>query len=389
MANMTNMTNMTTNDDATDDDTVTIVAIVATCVILCIIIGILLWYCCRKVHLRYDGSPYHVRLGASLDLKPTVAGGNGCFQGKLVFSSIDLLEGLSIDKDTGIITGLAKEGEFTVVVQNACREARAKVSIIEEPGPDVPQLHLNYAGSPYVSKDGSPVTATPTVTGAKGKLVFSSSDLLEGLDIDPVTGSITGIPAKDGKFTVVVKDEGPRTATATVEVSFKAKMICHFSSAPDDFASLAKCMSIIRDPPSDWLISDLFKYGWVVSDSFSDWRWHWKEQLETSDALVIINSGSYQKSLCEDEVDAARSAILLEEAECILERMQGNQAFRVCVLEPNDLPDDLSQGNDPLRGFLAGRETEDAKKKAQADLQALIEKAKKERDRKASELAQV
>ncbi|KQO98182.1 hypothetical protein ASF30_08975 [Leifsonia sp. Leaf264] len=76
--------------------------------------------------------------------------------------------------------------------QNECVDVPALFATLHDPNPPVP-LVASYADVTFDRSGGGSVA--PTVTGPAGAKTFTSTDLPDGVNLNPTTGEITGPPA--------------------------------------------------------------------------------------------------------------------------------------------------------------------------------------------------
>ena len=160
----------------------------------------------------------------------------------LTFTASGLPDGLSIDPETGVITGTlprgtSANGPFVVIItatdsDGASIETNFVWSVDNVPPVELPPTKLPIE----TGVDGQPLSipTAPNFEDADGdELTYVAEGLPEGLTIDPMTGLITGIvpgsASVDGPYEItvtVIDAEGASASTVfTLEVSNPAPII--------------------------------------------------------------------------------------------------------------------------------------------------------------------
>lgn len=184
-------------------------------------------------HLSYaDGTTV---VGQALTpLTPQING----LKGTLTFSANGLMDGLDINKRTGVIAGTPKAATdgpalVTAIAKGSGdREAGATFRIDVKPLP-YPAKVLYADGKGQVDKQFAPLT--PQVSGFSGKVRFRTDQPLGpspapadgmplGLGVDADTGRIAGTPRQTGTFTpTIVATDGVKSVTTTVTIVITKK----------------------------------------------------------------------------------------------------------------------------------------------------------------------
>lgn len=133
------------------------------------------------------------------------------------FEATGLPPGLTLDTTSGLISGLATTvGNYTTTVIARSPSASATA-----------QIFFTVAGPAITSNLYPPPVAIGsafnyTITASNNPRSFSAFDLPAGLQLDPLTGVISGIATVSGSFRVTVTAHGRRDATALLWISVSA-----------------------------------------------------------------------------------------------------------------------------------------------------------------------
>ena len=148
----------------------------------------------------YNGSPYSLEKNKPMNpLTPSLGGVlmNTCT------SSPDLPKGISVDKNTCVISGTPTEESsyitYTITGTNSSGTVSTKleISVLVPGGNSGSPTSLYYANSPFVFAIGFPVNTglgVGTLDGGIPTGCISSPSLPSGLSINPITCEITGTP---------------------------------------------------------------------------------------------------------------------------------------------------------------------------------------------------
>ena len=125
----------------------------------------------------------------------------------LSYSATGLPDGLSIDPDTGVISGTPDsdasvggpdgDGVYTVTVTATDTAGESTTQVVSFAFADVAPVVDTPIG-PQSARDGDTLTITPDIRDPDGDaLAYSATGLPDGLSIDPATGIISGTLAND------------------------------------------------------------------------------------------------------------------------------------------------------------------------------------------------
>ena len=136
-------------------------------------------------------------VGVAYEASPTLAGGTAPF----AFSALGLPDGLSLDPDTGEITGTpttAGPSSITVVVVDAFGQSASAVGTLTVNAPPSLSLALPAADQ------GIAWSTLLAVTGGTAPFSWTATGLPAGLSLDGGSGLISGTPAAGGTVPVTV-----------------------------------------------------------------------------------------------------------------------------------------------------------------------------------------
>jgi prepilin-type N-terminal cleavage/methylation domain-containing protein len=154
-------------------------------------------------------------VGTAVSMTPLLSGGTAPFE----WTASGLPFGLSINRETGLITGVAdvRDVNKTVTVRINVEDTYDLRSQVDLTWQIVPALVVTVAAQ--TSTAGSQVNVTTnTATGGSGRYTWSAENLPNGLSIDPASGAVTGRPTAAGPHAVryTVTDEIGSSTSVTV-----------------------------------------------------------------------------------------------------------------------------------------------------------------------------
>lgn len=162
----------------------------------------------------YIGQPFYAQLTAQGGAKPYTWS---------IFSG-ELPDGLSLDPTTGEITGTPTHGEevaFTAYVRDSSLLAPQTAWATFSTVVTLPPLAIVTDYLPPASR-GHLYRIQLTAVGGTPPYFWSLTDgaLPPGLELDPATGQIAGIPSQEGDFGFTIRVEDSATPPATLVARF-------------------------------------------------------------------------------------------------------------------------------------------------------------------------
>ena len=129
--------------------------------------------------------------------------------------------GLSVDESEGLIYGLPNQaGNFNVTLSawNPCGTGLANISIAVQRAPSGLQI---ISSTSATGRTGQPFQFQVLTSGGTSAARISAMPLPAGLNLDPVTGLISGTPTGDGTFSVTLTlTDGSSSTTAVLQLTF-------------------------------------------------------------------------------------------------------------------------------------------------------------------------
>jgi hypothetical protein len=168
--------------------------------------------------LSTAGLPGDAITGAPYSGSPSASGGRGAYR----WTASNLPAGLSIDADTGAISG-RPTSSGTVVFGVTARDldgrqaSATRTLVTTDPAPIV----LDVTGMARAPMVDTVYASTPTATGGYGTFTWSATGLPAGLSIDGASGAVTGTVVATGVFPAEIKvtDTLGASKTATVKIA--------------------------------------------------------------------------------------------------------------------------------------------------------------------------
>jgi alpha-tubulin suppressor-like RCC1 family protein len=188
-----------------------------------------------------------------------------------------LPSGLSLSTTTGVLSGaptaVASRASYTVTATNTGGSTQATLTLTVN---DVRPSNLTYSANPAVYTNGVAVPDNlPSNSGGTVTLYTISPGLPSGLDLDPLSGIISGTPSglsPQTVYTVTAANSGGSTqATLTLTVNDVAPSSLTYATNP---ASFTVGQTIANDVPShlggavvSWSVSPALPQGLSLSTS--------------------------------------------------------------------------------------------------------------------------
>jgi PKD repeat protein len=138
------------------------------------------------------------------------------------YNAFNLPAGLSIDPALGFIFGTPSEPgttEVTLVATNENGSGTSKLSLMVQAAP--PSGIRIISSSSATGRTNDPFLYHVVTSGTSSAAQLSASDLPRGLEANPDTGDISGIPTEDGSFSAFLTvTEAGMSASATLQLTF-------------------------------------------------------------------------------------------------------------------------------------------------------------------------
>lgn len=171
-------------------------------------------------NLRYEDVPQVTYTGEPLDIEPKLTG----MVNEWIIEP-PLPKGLHLDHVTGRVGGLAEEvteeKEYVITAKNEEGQAQTTITLAVA---RAPPKNLGYPEAQPVYAKARPVQIFPTVEGDVNEFKISP-DLPAGLEFDPKTGIISGIPSSTVDETPYVITAENETGSTTSTVPFSVQVM--------------------------------------------------------------------------------------------------------------------------------------------------------------------
>ena len=190
------------------------------------------------------------------------ASGGGGFYTYSIASNPATSSGLSIEQDSGRITGtptVSDDFKITVTDAHGRTGTRSFSMTVNAPTPVSPSLTIAEIDDITVKisavQTNSPITPIQvSVSGGQTPYSYSLSSnpaTGSGLSINETSGQITGTPTQAGTFTLTVTVTDNESTTATESFSMAVSLICDFNGDgavnESDFALFVEVFGLTED----------------------------------------------------------------------------------------------------------------------------------------------
>jgi hypothetical protein len=160
-------------------------------------------------------------VGTPVAMTPPLSGGTGPFN----WTATGLPSGLSIDADTGEITGspsaaAANTTLTTRVTVTDVYNLRAETTFTWQ---ILPALVVSAAATQATTVGSLVNVTTNSATGGLGPYTWTAKDLPDGLHIDPITGLVGGRPTTVKTYTVVLTVTDKIGSSTSVTVAWRVQ----------------------------------------------------------------------------------------------------------------------------------------------------------------------
>ena len=148
------------------------------------------------------------------------------------YTAAGLDDGLSIDADTGKVSGVPTATASAATVTITATDSAGATGSFTGSLTIYDAITISYADtSGYV---GTALSISPTVSGGSGTYTYSAENMSQGLAIDTTTGVISGTPTDAGtqKISVTVSDNLGASVLTTVTVTIQTPVT--LSGTPDN-----------------------------------------------------------------------------------------------------------------------------------------------------------
>jgi len=277
----------------------------------------------------------------------------GSRPGKWSISAGNLPAGLSLDPNTGIISGSTHEfGEYnlTISVENECGVANKDIIMSTCSKPGIVSGDMNFV----INEEGSSLLEN---SGTAGTWSIISGSLPNGLELDEITGEISGTPTVSGIYTFTVKVVNScGEATKVVNLYVCAKPV--ISTGDLSFVmgeAVSQKLQYTGTRPGEWSIEGELPNG-LTFNAETETISGIPSEFGEFEVILIVKNPCGEASKTIEIVICAKPVITSDHADFVMGEessveLEGNGTEGVWTVDSGVLPEGLSLSSD---GILSG-----------------------------------